>query len=211
MWFAVSVAITVLGIFFLDRPVAEFIRRSGFEDAWIFSQGTRLLDTISGKEISKFLLGLTLIGSGIAAFMVEWTRPRAVTVIFFGIVQSVATLLCGVSKNLFGRLRPYELLETGHWDQEWFAGSSSFPSGHMGFYLGLFLPIACTFTRWRFPLLTVPLFVGIARINANDHFLSDVTASAALTSLVVLGVAHTMQKWLEPPHTTGYSSRSREL
>jgi membrane-associated phospholipid phosphatase len=203
----VSAVVTVLAILCLDRPVAEFVRSSGFEGAWIFSQGTHFLDTISGKDISKFLLGFTLIGSGIAALLLERTRAYGRMLLFVGLVQSIATLLCGVSKNLFGRLRPCELFETGYWDQAWFAGSSSFPSGHVGFYCGLFLPIAWIFPRWRWPLMTIPLFVAAARINANDHFLSDVTVSTSLTSLVVLAVARAMHRWLEPPHTTGNLSK----
>ena len=82
-----SAVLTLLAIFFLDRPIAESIRASGFENAWAFSHGTSLLDSISGENASKFLVGFVLIcGSG-ALFMSERMRAYGVTWLFIGLVQ----------------------------------------------------------------------------------------------------------------------------
>lgn len=191
---AAAAAFTLLAILFLDQPLAEFIRASGCEDLALFRQGTALLDLVTGKEVSKFLPGSALIGVGLALVAVARSRPQGVSLLFIGLVQFLSTLACGVSKILFSRLRPYELLDSGAWDQAWWAEGNSFPSGHLGFYLGLFLPLACLFPRWRWPLLTVPLFIALARVGVNDHFLSDVAASTSMVALIALGAGTAMRR-----------------
>lgn len=190
---AIAAAITVIAILLLDRPLAVFIRNSNLGNAWLFTSGTSFFDKISGKEISKFLLGFILIGIGIILLIIKQTRLYSFPLLFIGLSQFTSTLLAGVSKNLFGRLRPYELLANNGSDHAWFAGGGSFPSGHTGFYFGLFLPLAYLFPRWWLPLMIVPFFIAIARIAANDHFLSDVTASMALAALVTSAFASLMK------------------
>jgi membrane-associated phospholipid phosphatase len=185
---ALAAALTLLAIPLVDRPLAEFVRASGVEGVSLFRQGTALLDLVTGKEVSKFLLGFVLIGGGLALMAAARLRPYGTSLLFVGLVQSLSTLLCGVGKNLFGRLRPHELLASGNWDQAWWAEGSSFPSGHVGFYLGLFLPLAALFPRWRWPLLAVPVFIALARVGVNDHFPSDVTASMAVVAMITLGI-----------------------
>ena len=106
----------------------------------------------------------------------------------------MATLVTGVAKNLFGRLRPFQVLESGDWTHAWFVNGNSFPSGHAGYYFGLFLPLAWLFPRWRWPLLLAPWFIAIARINANDHFVSDVAASMLVVGLLTLLAARLTQQ-----------------
>jgi membrane-associated phospholipid phosphatase len=193
---AISGVLTLLAIALLDQPLAELVRSSSIESAWIFPFGTSVLDLVTGKEVSKFLLGFVLLGAGAALLAAERTQAHGYSLLFVGTVQLSSTLVSGVSKNLFGRLRPFELLETGGWDHAWFVGGSSFPSGHTGFYFGLFLPLAYLYPRWRWPLLAVPFFIGVARIVDNVHFLSDVTASIALAALLTSGLATAMKRRL---------------
>lgn len=190
----VAMALTLLAIPFADQPLAEFIRASGCEDTALFRQGIALLDLVSGKEISKFLLGSAALGGGLALMGLARTRPQGAALLFVGLVQFLSTLVCGVSKNLFGRRRPEELLASSGWDQAWWVDGNSFPSGHVGFYLGLFLPLACLFPRWRVLLLGVPLFVAIARIGVNDHFLSDTTASVVIVALITSGAGIALKR-----------------
>jgi membrane-associated phospholipid phosphatase len=90
-------------------------------------------------------------------------------------------------KNVFQRLRPYEAIEAGDWDSKFFGGhGSSFPSGHSAHFWGLFFPLLFLFPRYRLPLLIIPVFISIARIGVNDHWCSDVIASAALAALMTL-------------------------
>lgn len=194
----VSAVLTLVAIPSLDRSLAEMVHHTGLAGNRLFSFGTRALDLASGKELSKFLPGLVLIGAGLAFLALARLRLRASALLFIGLVQLLSTLLSGVSKNLFGRLRPFELLTSGAWEHAWFAGGSSFPSGHTGFYFGLFLPLAYLFPRWRWPLLVVPFFVAVARIAVNDHFLSDVTASMALAAFITWLAASVRELWAQP-------------
>jgi membrane-associated phospholipid phosphatase len=53
----------------------------------------------------------------------------------------------------------------------------------------LFLPLVFLFPRYRLPLLIIPVFITIARVGVNDHWCSDVIASAGLAALVTFAFA----------------------
>lgn len=186
---AVAAALMVGGLLGLDRAIAEQVSGSGLERHPIFVQGTLLLDWVSGKELSKFLIGGVLGAVAFVLLCVPRTRRVGWNTLFIALVQLSATLIAGVGKNIFGRLRPFQVLQGGDWEHAWFVGGSAFPSGHTGFYFGLFLPLAYLFPRWRWPLMIVPWFIAVARIDANDHFLADVAASIALAGLLTLILA----------------------
>ncbi len=192
----VALVLTLAGLFFMDRPVAGYMHSGGFEYAWPLDRGTSLLDVVTGKEISKFLLGGAALGVGLALLCISRARYFGWAALYVACVQLLSTLLSGISKGLFGRLRPYQVIESGDWGRSWFADGSSFPSGHAGFYFGLFLPLAFLFPRWRWPLLFVPWFIAVARVNANDHFISDVGASIALAAAIALTAAWLMKQRL---------------
>lgn len=186
---AVGATLLIAGLLGLDRTTAEYLHRSGLENLWIFSAGTSLLDTITGKEMSKFLIGLALSGCALVLMAPSRTRALGWSILFVGLVQLLGTLLTGVSKNFFDRLRPFQLLESGDWGHAWFVDGTAFPSGHAGFYFGLFMPLAYLFPRWRWPLMLTPWFIAIARVNANDHFVSDVAASIVFVGALTLILA----------------------
>ena len=191
---AIGTAFMLIGLAGLDGIAAGHLRASGYEGLRIFNEGTVFLDTITGKEISKFLIGLLLIGASLVLMIPARTKQVAWSLLFVGVVQLLGTLVTGVSKNLFGRARPYELLKNGDWGNEWFVDGTSFPSGHTGFYFGLFLPLAFLFPRWRWPLMITPWFIAIARVNANDHFISDVAASIVIVGGLTWLIAAWMRK-----------------
>jgi membrane-associated phospholipid phosphatase len=116
-----------------------------------------------------------------------------------------------VVKSVFGRLRPTQLLDSQARDASWFVGGGSFPSGHVAYYVSLFLPLMVVFPRWRWPLLFVPTFIVISRVNENDHFLSDTTGSIALVALITVGLMAVMERWLprRPSQTSNESDKIR--
>jgi membrane-associated phospholipid phosphatase len=179
---AIGGAMALAGLAGLDQILAHYLRASGTEGIGVLLQGTSLLDTATGKEISKFLVGLAITALGLILLLPAGTRILARRALFVGIVQLFGTTLTGVLKNVFGRLRPFELLQSGDWSHAWFVGGSAFPSGHAGFYFGLFLPLAYLFPRWWWALLMVPWFIAVARIDANHHFLSDVGVSIVIVA-----------------------------
>jgi len=177
-------ALTLIGITLLDLPIASWLLRSGFEGLALFDRGTELLDLVTGKEVSKFLLGGLIVLAGALLAASRRSRHLGFAALYVGAVQLLGTLIAGVSKNVFGRVRPHEVLQDDLAATMWQAGGSSFPSGHTAFYFGLFLPLAVLLPQWRWPLLVIPIFIGLARINANDHYLSDVTASIGLVAVL---------------------------
>jgi membrane-associated phospholipid phosphatase len=124
-------------------------------------------------------------------------RSLPASMLCAGIVQAatIGTMMLG--KTAFGRLRPQQLFESGDWNAIWFSAGGSFPSGHASFYFGLFLPLAASAPRiWqRVGLIVVPIFVALARIDMNRHFLSDVSASALVAAGWSLLVAVVIRRW----------------
>lgn len=73
-----------------------------------------------------------------------------------------------------------------------------------GILFGLFMPLAYLFPRWRWPLMLTPWFIAVARINANDHFISDVAASIVLVGVITLILAG-LTKQRKGPNNSGAS------
>ena len=123
----------------------------------------------------------------------NWLRYRlpGQTLVSVALVQASTNLLMILGKNTFGRVRPVDLLASTDWSAMWFMGGGSFPSGHGAFYFGLLLPLAASTSRiWlRTLLLGIAVFVVLARINMERHYLSDVCASALIAACVVRSLA----------------------
>jgi membrane-associated phospholipid phosphatase len=101
-----------------------------------------------------------------------------------------ARFVADILKPPFSRLRPFEALGSDGWHGRWFAAvGNSFPSGHAVHFWSLFFPLAVLFPRWRVPLVVLPVLVSAARVVVNDHYLSDILASAAIAALVTWAYA----------------------
>lgn len=196
--------LALLCIFAFDRHLAQTIHASALASATFFVNGTQALDVASGRRLlhSHLLSGVLLGGCLCALGVFGWLLnrrgflPRAL--LFAGGVQ-LATIACAWAlKHVFGRLRPYQVFAHGDWNHVWFAGGDSFPSGHNAFFWGLFLPLMYLFPRYRIPLLLIPLFIALARIDESVHFASDVFASIALAALVTLIAASLLNRWIKP-------------
>ncbi|MBV8685606.1 MAG: phosphatase PAP2 family protein [Alphaproteobacteria bacterium] len=152
--------------------------------------GVALLDAVSGKRVSSFLLGAALVVAALAGNVLRRRAWHAGPLLYVGAVQLACTLAADLAKPPFGRLRPFQAAADGRWSDLWFMGEryGSFPSGHAAFYAGLFVPLALAFPRWAPPLLAVPLLVAAERILSHDHYPSDVGASFLLAALLAGGL-----------------------
>ncbi len=148
--------------------------------------GTQLLDFISLKQISNFLLGPILLIAGGVLLLLRSTRRNGWMLLYVGAVQFASTVVADLAKPLFGRLRPEEAIAGV---DKWLAGGNAFPSGHTAFYAGLFFPLMLIAPRWTFLWAIPPLFIAAARVLEHDHYLSDVSASLALAALAAGGFA----------------------
>ena len=188
LWtFLIAVVLTVLSIFLFDQPIAAFVQRAGGRESRILQEGTHWLEIASGLPIARYFLAYLLLGGAALLFIAKSTRLAAWMLLFIGSTHVVSRLVTGELKNVFHRLRPFEVIQAGNWDWKFFGDQgSSFPSGHSAHFWGLFFPLLFLFPRYRLPLLIVPVFISIARIGVNDHWCSDVIASAGLAALFTL-------------------------
>ncbi|MEY2529476.1 MAG: hypothetical protein QOJ05_1566 [Verrucomicrobiota bacterium] len=185
--FLIALALTFLGILFFDKPVAAFVHQIGGQQSSFLNEGTSGLELASGYSISKFFLGFLLVGASALLFISRSTRRLAWMLMFVGCTHLICRVTAGVLKEVFERLRPYEVIRAGDWDWKFFSGhGNSFPSGHSVHFWGLFFPLAFLFPRYRIPLAIAPLFMMVARVGVNDHWCSDVIASVALAALFTL-------------------------
>lgn len=183
----VALALTLLSIFFFDQPIAAFVQKVDGRSSVILQQGTTFLDVISGFPINRYALTYALLGAAAILFVWKSTRAAAWMLFFIGVAHIVTRLTAGTLKNVFYRLRPFEVIEAGNWDWNFFGDrGSSFPSGHSAHFWGLFFPLAFLFPRYRIPLLILPIFISVARVGVNDHWCSDVIASAAIAAAITL-------------------------
>jgi membrane-associated phospholipid phosphatase len=183
----VALVLTLLGIFFFDQPVAAFVQRVGGRQSVVLQGGTHWLEIVTGQSIDRYFLTYVLLGLGALLFISKTSRPIAWILLFVGTAQFATRLTASVLKGVFERLRPFEVIQAGNWDWKFFSGhGNSFPSGHSAFFWGLFFPLAYRFPRYRLPLLIVPVFITVARPGVNDHWCSDVLASAGLAALITL-------------------------
>ncbi|HET8942833.1 MAG TPA: phosphatase PAP2 family protein [Rudaea sp.] len=201
---AIAAALALLSVFAFDQPIAMAVHGSGIENSVFFVDGVVLLDRISGRSLlsshllSGLLLGTTLFAAGVIGLLLRRRSFSARALIFTGGVQLAVIATAWVIKHFFGRLRPYEIFSQGHWDSMWFAGGNSFPSGHVAFFCGVFVPLLYLFPRYRIALLIIPVYVVLARIDESFHFVSDVLASAALAALITLIAATILDRWIQP-------------
>ena len=202
---AVALIVAFISVLALDRGIAEAVRHSGIESAAVIVRVREAFDIFTGSfvahsygYIGQVLLGGTLVAIGLVWLLVRQTNLTARALIFTGLVQ-IGTIEAGsLLKGVFGRLRPFQLLESGDWSHMWFASGNSFPSGHVAFFWGLFLPLAYLYPKYCVPLLVLPVFIAFARIDENVHFLSDVLGSIALACIVTLLAAAVFGRLIRP-------------
>lgn len=188
--FVIALLLTLLSIFFLDQPVAAFVQRVGGRQSPLFQEGTHWLEIASGftiPQIGRYFLAYLLLGAAALLFIARSTRHLAWICLFIGSTHLVARVVAGVLKNVFNRLRPFEVIQAGNWDWHFFGNhGSSFPSGHSAHFWSLFLPLAFLFPRYRLLFFIIPVYIMVARVGVNDHWCSDVIASAGIAALTTL-------------------------
>ncbi len=205
-WFAaISAFLALISIFTIDRSLALAVHGSAIENATVVERAREFLDIFTGRglvgshaSLGQLLLGALFVAAGLVWLLLRRTSYAARALIFAGAVQ-LATIEAGwLLKDLFGRLRPFQIIASNDWDHIWFAGGNSFPSGHNAFFWGLLLPLAYLFPKYWMAFLVIPVFIAFARIDENYHFLSDVLAAIALAALITLLAAIAFARWVKP-------------
>lgn len=191
------------GIAGADLHLASWLASHELLDSAFFKTGMRLIDTITGVRAGAiWAAGLAAMAIGLIGLAARRRTRHSRLLVAAGLVNVSAMASMISLKLVFGRMRPFEvsaaLQQDSPLDALWFAGGTSFPSGHAAFYFGLLLPLAAGVRTWpmRAIFLAVPLYVAAARINLDQHYLSDVAASALLVSLLCLVVNRFMSAGL---------------
>lgn len=197
----IALALMCIGLLWLDLPLARWVHDSGLAASPLMVGSIGVLDTIFGVKLSYWLASSLCIVVGTALLVISRNRLRyrlpGQTLVSVALVQASTNLLMILGKNTFGRVRPVDLLASTDWSAMWFMGGGSFPSGHGAFYFGLLLPLAASTSRvWlRTLLLGIAVFVVLARINMERHYLSDVCAAALIAACVALTLRALLQQF----------------
>lgn len=187
-FYQIIVTLSLLILFsiaWLDQPLALWIDRNIRDIQPLFLTLTGYAEWITGFSISKYLPGFVALTIAVLLMIFPKKRILARHFYFIGFTFLVSRLLAGTLKNLFLRTRPDAYLANEQSTGTFFIdGGNSFPSGHTAHFWGLFLPLAILFPAYRVPLLLLPVFIALARIIVNDHYLSDVLASILISVAV---------------------------
>jgi membrane-associated phospholipid phosphatase len=202
---AVTSLLALISIFTIDRGLALAVHGSSIENAAVVERVREFLDIFTGRGLvgsyasaGQLMLGAAFVLIGLLWALFQRSSYAARALMFAGAVQ-LATIEAGwVLKDLFGRMRPFQIIASNDWNHIWFAGGNSFPSGHNAFFWGLLLPLAYLFPKYWMAFLIIPVFIAFARIDENYHFLSDVLAAIALAALITLFAAMVFERWVKP-------------
>ncbi|HKO57093.1 MAG TPA: phosphatase PAP2 family protein [Thermoanaerobaculia bacterium] len=179
LWAIGLLIATALSIFLIDRPLAAAVAHLSPSLESIASGFVTGLEYLFLFNLSKFASGALVALIGLALMFKR--RQLGQALLFIGVAQLTTRLITGVLKNVFARPRPFE------GPGAFFTGGSSFPSGHAAHFWGFYFAVALVAPpRYRWPLLAIAILGSTARVMANDHYLSDVLASAAIAAVVAL-------------------------
>jgi undecaprenyl-diphosphatase len=189
--FAVSVAVLLLCMLFVDAPAAEAARRLPPSLQWAFDQITDF-----GKS-GWFLWPTGILFLGLTFVPRERLTPIArgvlaalmVRVGFLFLAVGVPGLFVTILKRLIGRARP---VVTAGADPfvfvpfKWSAAYASLPSGHATTAFSVLVAFGILWPRARAVLWLYALSIVASRIVVGAHYPSDVLAGAVTGTLGTL-------------------------
>lgn len=188
----VFLSLAAICILFFDQSIAQRLSHAQIDVPRLI-RIQRTLDWVTLKFISA-LVGPVLLIIG----AVLWRQRSAELgrfLIGWGGAITITEYSIDLMKWVFGRLRPYQWLNAPPEAALWFAGGTSFPSGHAGYYAAVAGGLAIRFPRYAPYLLLVPVFVATQRVLSGMHYLSDVLTGIAMALIA----AAIMADWLRPP------------
>jgi membrane-associated phospholipid phosphatase len=182
---AIAMALVLVSIVVLDGLLAVALSSLPNDYERAIDRGVAVCEVLFAFPISPYLYGTLILIAGLVSLA---RRPQTLipwALLFVGSSHVTARFVVDILKPPLSRLRPFEAMAADGWQDTWFAEvGNSFPSGHAVHFWSLFFPLAVLFPRWKVPLLVLPVLVSAARVAVNDHYLSDVLASAAVAALV---------------------------
>lgn len=203
---ALACALTLLfALTPLDLAAARLFYRPGSADPWPFAHSQpwsalyRLAPALTGSLV---LIGLGALLAGVLAGRAHWSRCGIF--VLLTLLLGPGLLVNGVFKDHWERPRPRDVVALGGASPYVIAplrgpGGASFPCGHCS--VGFLYALGWWVWRRRRPSLALAsavlgglagLALGLGRMAAGGHFLSDVLWSA----LIALGIAHVLYHYV---------------
>ena len=178
------VALVLLGIGFLDRPVSTWVHANLAGQRRAFDALTHIVDPL----VPLSTLGLLL--AGLAALGGWRPSPRAKVLLAMALSVTIVVTLKDQAKYAFGRLWPETWVDnnpswigTGSYGFFPFHGGrgwSSFPSGHMSVVTAPAEVVRRCFARWGWLAIAAVGLVAIGLLGADYHFFSDIVAGTVV-------------------------------
>jgi len=179
----------VISVAFLDKPIRDAAQRSRSSSADDFF---RNIEKFGTKQYGlPVLAGFYVVGLAADDY-------NAKTVALDGFSASViSSLTTSVFKGIAGRARPNSGLGPHHWNL--FGGDQSFPSGHT---TGAFAFASVIAGHYDSPWVattayTIASLVGVARIEQDAHWASDVVAGGLIGGLIGHHLVEFNEAWRE--------------
>ena len=174
---AFAAALMLVSFAVLDKPVARFIASFETQTAW--TRVIELLEWTVLLPVFRWLGPVLLVAGMIAAVLVPRWRGAAPAWMFLAATHLLGQLVTNYIKIWTGRLRPTEWIAKGAGESFGWIDGFSFPSGHVGIFGSLIIPLVVVVPR-AWPLLAIVGYAMVARVAVDAHFLSDVFGSVAL-------------------------------
>jgi len=178
-----------ISVAFLDKPIRDAAQRSRSSSADDFFRNVEKFGT---KQYGlPVLFGFYAVGLAVDDY-------NAKTVALDGFSASViSSLTTSVFKGIAGRARPNSGLGPHHWNP--FGGDQSFPSGHA---TGAFAFASVIAGHYDSPWVattayTIASLVGVARIEQDAHWASDVVAGGLIGGLIGHHLVQFNKTWRE--------------
>ncbi|HSC09499.1 MAG TPA: phosphatase PAP2 family protein [Rhodanobacteraceae bacterium] len=178
-----------ISVAFLDKPIRDAAQRSRSSSADDFFRNVEKFGT---KQYGlPVLFGFYAVGLAVDDY-------NAKTVALDGFSASViSSLTTSVFKGIAGRARPNSGLGPHHWNP--FGGDQSFPSGHATGAFAFASVIAGHYdSAWvATTAYTIASLVGVARIEQDAHWASDVVAGGLIGGLIGHHLVQFNETWRE--------------
>jgi membrane-associated phospholipid phosphatase len=186
-------ALTAIAMLAIDRPVARLL--AAYEPSDVWPRGIELLEAAIGYPLHPLTVSFAVVAATLVAMAVPRWRAYAPAAMFLAGTHVFSRFATMHLKDLTGRLRPSEWVARG--GDTFFRDGGAFPSGHVTLFAGLAIPIAILWPRAR-PVLAIPVFVAVARVAVNAHFVSDVLGGGVLVALVAWAVGYGVRPIVTP-------------
>lgn len=202
MIFSLCLALSVMAIFFIDRPLHDYVQ-ANLPAKW---SGFFAVMTMIGYGAPWYIIfGCVLFyGLGTGFFTHSESRKRHAkqivkSAIYLLLVLAVTGLIVTILKIGIGRFRPSMLAEhglSGFSPFNFASGQGSYPSGHSQVIFAAMIGLHFVYPRYDFIYFSLAVIVAVSRLMIGVHFLGDILLGAAIGGCGAFFIRHWfVSKW----------------